>query len=125
LLFSPNINIFERIASFVNIITFALTPFIFTATVLFFINIISHPTLLTLYLAIMMIIPLSFGLLIPVFIKRMYFKDAMYFYLSYVFFLTFGFIVTLSQYIYSLLSMDNISWGKTRSIINNILETEV
>jgi chitin synthase len=120
LLFSPNINIFERISSFINIITFVLTPFIFTATVLFFINIISHPTLLTLYLAIMMIIPLSFGLLIPVFIKRMYFKDAMYFYLSYIFFLTFGSMVTLSQYIYSLFSMDTISWGKTREIINNI-----
>jgi hypothetical protein len=67
-----------------------------------------------------MIIPLSFGLLIPIFIKRMYFKDAMYFYLSYIFFLTFGFTVTLCQYIYSLFSMDTISWGKTRSIINNI-----
>lgn len=125
LLFSPNINIFERISSFTNVITFALTPFIFVATVLFFINIISHPTLLTLYLAIMMIIPLSFGLLIPVFIKRMYFKDAMYFYLSYLFFLTFGFIVTLSQYVYSLFSMDNISWGKTRSINKIEYESEV
>ncbi len=118
LLFSPNINIFERIASFINILTFGLTPFIFVATVLFFINIISHPTLLTLYLSIMMIIPLSFGLLIPVFIKRMYLNDAIYFYSSYIFFLTFGFIVTLSQYIYSLFTMDNISWGKTRRIKN-------
>ncbi len=124
LLFSPNINIFERIASFINVITFAMTPFIFVATVLFFINIISNPTLLTLYLSIMMIIPLSFGLLIPVFIKRMYFKDAMYFYLSYIFFLIFGFIVTLSQYVYSLLSMDNISWGKTRSIKKELKEFE-
>ncbi len=131
LLLSPNINIFERIASFINVITFVMTPFIFVATILFFINIITNPTLLTLYLSIMMIIPLSFGLLIPVFVKRMYFKDAIYFYLSYIFFLTFGFIVTLAQYIYSLFSMDNISWGKTRSIQNvptfddNPRETEV
>jgi chitin synthase len=34
LLFSPNINIFERIASFVNVFTFTVVPFIFVATIL-------------------------------------------------------------------------------------------
>ncbi len=116
LLFSPNINIFERIASFVNILTLSLVPFIFIATILFLKNLIINPSYLMLYLSIIMIIPLGYGFLIPIFIKRMYFKDAIYFYVSYLFFLTFGFFIVLSTYTYSLLSMDTITWGKTRSI---------
>jgi chitin synthase len=119
LLFSPNINIFERIASFMNIVTLILMPFIFIATILFIKNIIINPSYLMLYLSIIMLIPLSFGFLIPIFIKRMFFKDAIYFYLSYIFFLIFGFIITLTIYIYSLLGMDTITWGKTRNVIKS------
>jgi len=118
LLFSPNINIFERIASFINILTLSLVPFIFIATILFLKNLIISPSYLMLYLSIIMIIPLGYGFLIPIFIKRMYFKDAIYFYVSYLFFLTFGVLIVLSIYSYSLLSMDTITWGKTRSIKN-------
>jgi chitin synthase len=118
LLFSPNINIFERIASFVNIFTFTLVPFIFIATILFIKNIIIHPNILMLYLSIIMIIPFGYGLLIPIFFKRMFFKEAIYFYCSYIIFLTCGFFVVLLTYIYSLLTMDQIKWGKTRSIKN-------
>lgn len=128
LLFSPNINIFERIASFINIFTLSLIPFIFIATILFLKNVIINPNMLMLYLSIIMIIPIGFGFLIPIFIKRMYFKDAIYFYASYLFFLTFGFFIVLSTYTYSLLSMNTITWGKTRSIIsqdnNNELKFE-
>ena len=120
LLFSPNINIFERIASFVNILTLSLMPFIFIATILFIKNLIINPSYLMLYLSIIMLIPLSYGLLIPIFIKRMFFKDAIYFYASYIFFLTFGFIITLTIYTYSLLGMDTITWGKTRTTTNII-----
>jgi hypothetical protein len=63
-----------------------------------------------------MIIPFTYGLLIPIFIKRMIFREAIYFYLSYIFFLTFGFFIVLFTYTYSLLTMDNIKWGKTRQI---------
>ncbi len=116
LLFSSNINIFERIASFVNIFTFILVPFIFIATILFIKNIIIHPNILMLYLSIMMIIPFGYGLLIPIFFKRMYFKQAMYFYVSYIIFITIGFFIVLLTYTYSLFTMDQIKWGKTRSI---------
>ena len=119
LLFSPNINIFERIASFVNIFTFTLVPFIFIATILFIKNIIIHPNILMLYLSIIMIIPFGYGLLIPIFLKRMFFKEAIYFYSSYIIFLIFGFFVVLLTYTYSLLTMNQIKWGKTRSIITN------
>jgi chitin synthase len=123
LLFSPNINIFERIISFISIFTFSLTPFIFIATILFLKNIINNPSYLMLYLSIIMMIPLGYGLLIPIFIKRMFFRDLLYFCASYIFFIIFGFIITLSTFTYSLFSMDTISWGKTRSI--NILESIV
>jgi hypothetical protein len=100
-------------------------PFIFIATILFIKNVIINPSYLMLYLSIIMLIPLSYGLLIPIFIKRMLFKDAIYFYASYIFFLTFGFIITLTIYTYSLLGMDTITWGKTRNVIsNNISDLE-
>ena len=118
LLFSPNINIFERIASFVNVFTFTLVPFIFIATILFIKNIIINPNILMLYLSIIMIIPFGYGLLIPIFFKRMFFKEAVYFYISYFLFITFGFFIVLLTYTYSLLTMDQIKWGKTRSIKN-------
>lgn len=117
LLFSPNINIFERIASFVNILTLSLMPFIFIATILFIKNLINNPSYLMLYLSIIILIPLSYGLLIPIFIRRMFLKDIIYFYISYAFFLTFSFIITLTIYTYSLFGMDTITWGKTRNII--------
>ena len=122
LLFSPNINIFERIASFVNVFTFTLVPFIFIATIIFIKNIIINPNILMLYLSIIMIIPFGYGLLIPIFFKRMFFKEAIYFYISYILFITFGFFIVLLTYTYSLLTMDQIKWGKTRSIkkIENI-----
>lgn len=69
-----------------------------------------------LYLSIMMIIPFGYGLLIPIFFKRMYFKQAMYFYVSYIIFITIGFFIVLLTYTYSLFTMDQIKWGKTRSI---------
>jgi hypothetical protein len=94
-------------------------PFIFIATILFIKNVIINPSYLMLYLSIMMIIPLSYGLLIPIFIKRMFFKDIIYFYISYAFFLTFSFIITLIIYTYSLLGMDTITWGKTRNVIKS------
>ena len=125
LLFSPNINIFERIISFISIFTFSLTPFIFIATILFLKNIINNPSYLMLYLSIIMMIPLGYGFLIPIFIKRMYFRDLLYFCVSYIFFIIFGFIITLSTYTYSLFSMDTITWGKTRSINNKINESIV
>lgn len=122
LLFSPNINIYERIASLVNVFTFMIVPFIFIATILFIKNIIIHPNMLMLYLSIIMIIPFGYGLLIPIFFKRMFFKEALYFYFSYILFIVLGFFVVLFTYTYSLLTMDQIKWGKTRSIkkLNNI-----
>ena len=77
--------------------------------------------MLMLYLSIVIIIPFSYAIfIIPIFIKRFSFNETLYFYLSYLFFNLFGSIVNLFIYFYSLMCMDVIKWGKTRSIINNV-----
>jgi chitin synthase len=113
----PNIKILEKISSFINVTIFTCTPFILIATAFFIKALIIGPSMLMLYLSIIMIIPFSYGLLIPLFIKQMNFRNTIYFYLSYIFFLTSGSIVNLIIYFYSLLGMDTIKWGKTREII--------
>jgi hypothetical protein len=76
--------------------------------------------MLMLYLSIIIIIPFSYAIfIIPIFIKHFSFTETLYFYLSYMFFNLFGSIVNLFIYFYSLMCMDVIKWGKTRSIINN------
>ena len=46
----------------------------------------------------------------------MIFKNALYFYFSYIFFLVSGSFINFFIFVYSLLGMDNISWGKTRQV---------
>jgi chitin synthase len=124
LLCLPNIKILEKILSFVNLLIFTCSPFIVVATSFFIKSLILNPTKLMLYLSIIMIIPFSYGLLIPIFIKPMIFKNAMFFYLSYLFFIISGSIINIIIYFYSLLGMDNITWGKTRQIINNTYDLD-
>jgi chitin synthase len=112
----PGINIFERILAGVNVFTFTCTPFVAVATVHFIISIFSEPTLLMLYLSILLFIPFFYSFLIPLFIKPLGFKDALYYYLSYLFFVAFSGIVGLTSFSYALLKMDVIKWGKTRLI---------
>ncbi len=122
----PNIKLLERILSFVNVLIFSCTPFIILATAYFIKALIESPSKLMLYLSILMIIPFSYGLLIPIFIKPMIFKNALFFYFSYIFFLLFGSFINIFIYFNSLLGMDNISWGKTRQIKKdtNILDID-
>jgi chitin synthase len=120
LLTLPNINFFERIMAFVNISIFTVSPFITLATAIFIKSLIINPTMLMLYLSIIMIIPFTYGIFIPIFIKSMNFRNAIYFYISYIFFILIGSIINLFIYIYSLLGMDTIKWGKTREIKHDI-----
>ncbi len=119
LLTLPNINFFERIMAFVNISIFTVSPFITIATAIFIKSLIINPTMLMLYLSIIMIIPFAYGLFIPIFVKSMNFRNAIYFYISYIFFILVGSIINVLIYTYSLLGMDTIKWGKTREIKQN------
>ena len=117
LTYSPGINIFERVLACVNILTFSLAPFIFIATIYFIKSIIMNPSMLMLYLSIFLLIPLLYSLFIPIFIKPESFATSMYYYMSYLLFLSCSGVINLTSFLYSVLQMDVITWGKTRSII--------
>lgn len=118
LIYLPGINIFERFASIINVFTYMLNPFIFIATILFLKTLFVKPTYLVLYLSIIMMIPLLYALLIPIFIKPLIFRDAIYYYISFLFYLTTGSVISLLIYFNSIFNMDIIKWGKTRSVDN-------
>jgi chitin synthase len=116
LIYLPGINIFERISALVNIITYSFSPFIFVATVFFIKSIIIHPSYLMLLLSIPILIVAGYSILIPIFIKPLSFRSTLYYYLSYIFFVIFGSLINLFLYFNSIINMDVIKWGKTRSI---------
>ena len=115
LVYLPGINIFERISALVNVITYSLTPFIFIATVTFIKSIIEHPSMLMLYLSIIIFIPLLYALFIPVVIIPLSFRNSLYYYTAYLFFILCGSFVKLLTFGYSTAYMDSITWGKTRA----------
>jgi chitin synthase len=116
LTYLPGINIFERISSFVNILTFVTSPFILVATAYFLKILFTDPPFLMLYLSIVMIIPFMYSILIPIVIMKSSFKNTLYYYLSYSMYLIFGSIVNIITYSYALINIDTIKWGKTRTI---------
>ena len=114
----PDINIFERVAAFVNVMTYCFTPFIFIATLMFIKAIIQEPSMLMLYLSIIIFIPFLYAFLIPVFIRPLSFRDAMYYYGAYLFFLMVGSFIKLMTFGYSSYYMDSVTWGKTREVVD-------
>ena len=70
-------------------------------------------------------IPISYGLLIPIFIKQLTFKESIYYYVSFLFYLITGSIVNLIIYVNSIINMDIIKWGKTRTIEMDIQDIEI
>ena len=110
----PDINIFERISAFVNVFTYCLSPFIFISTVCFIRAIITFPTPLMLYLSTLIFIPLVYAFFIPIFIRPLSFTDSLYFYASYLLYLLVGSFTKVITFGYSLMHMDNLTWGKTR-----------
>jgi chitin synthase len=122
LLTSPGIILYEKISAFANILTFILSPFILVATIVFIKTIITSPSILMLYLAIIILIPFTYALTIPLFVKQMTFREGLYYIFSYIFYVITNSIMNIILYTYSLLNMDKLTWGKTRKIekINNI-----
>jgi chitin synthase len=116
LVYLPGINIFERISAFVNVLTFSVTPFIFIATALFIKSIIEGPTMLMLYLSVVMIIPHTYALIVPIYIKKISLPKMFYYYISLLFFTVFSGLINLIIYFYANFYMDVIKWGKTRQI---------
>ena len=119
LLFSSNILFYERLSAFANILTFTLAPFILVSTVIFIKSIIQNPTMLMLYLSVLILIPLTYALIIPIFIKPMIFREALYYWVSYIFYLSVNTIMNILTNIYAIFNMEKLKWGKTRQIENN------
>jgi chitin synthase len=122
LTYLPGINIFERISALVNLTTFSIAPFILTATVYFIKALVKGPSILMLYLSIIMIIPAIYSIMIPIIIKPLTFRGTLYYYMCLITYFTLGLPVNLVTYSYALLHMDVIKWGKTRAIENVIVD---
>jgi chitin synthase len=116
LLTSPNILFYERLSAFANILTFTIAPFILVSTAVFIKTIIKNPSMLMLYLSVVIFIPLSYALIIPIFIKPMTFRDALYYWFSYVFYLSVNTIMNILTNLYAIFNMEKLKWGKTRQI---------
>jgi hypothetical protein len=70
-------------------------------------------------------IPITYGLLIPIFIKQLTFKESMYYYISFLFYVIIGSIINLIIYINSIINMDVIKWGKTRTAELDVENIEI
>jgi len=121
----PKINLYERLSALVNIITYAMSPFIFVATIMFIKSIIKNSSILMLLLSIIIMIPIMYGLLIPIFIKQLTFKESIYYYISFLFYVITGSIINLIIYINSIINMDVIKWGKTRIVELDVENIEI
>ncbi len=120
LVYLPGIHPLERLSAFINVFTFAISPFIFISAIYFFKAIFTHPTILMFYLSIIILIPILYSFLIPLIIRPLTFRQSIYYNTSFLFYLLFGTIINLGTYFYALLNMDTIKWGKTRTIVKNL-----
>jgi hypothetical protein len=109
----------EKISAFASILTFLLSPFILVAPAVFIRSIILSPNLLMLYLSVIILIPFTYAITVPLFIKQMTFRETMYYYISYAFYLTTNLFMNILTYMYAIINMDKLTWGKTRQIIKN------
>lgn len=122
---NKNHVLWEKINSFINIFTFCLTPFIFIASVHFIITIFTSPSLLLLYLSIMMMIPFIYSLSIPIVIYNNGYnigeklKNLLYYYIGMFFYYGLGYLLILQIYFYSLKYIDDLNWNN-KKIANNI-----
>lgn len=119
LLTSPNILFYERLSALANILTFVLAPFILVATAVFIKTIIEYPSMLMLYLSIIIMIPFFYSITIPLFVKRMTFREGMYYVMSYLFYVLTNSFMNIILYTYAILQMDRLTWGKTRQVEKN------
>ena len=127
-------NKWERIQSFVNVLMFCLTIFVYIATIVFLIAIINSPTYLMLYLSIIMLIPVLYSLYIPIGIynggereiNRNYkykFIKIIYYWSGFILYYILGPCISLIVNIYTFYYLDDLNWNG-KHIINNDIDIE-
>ena len=130
-------NKWERLQSFVNVMIFILTLFVFIATIIFIISIVNYPSYLILILASIMILPAIYSLCIPIFVydananananasrlinktylgvkihSKLY--NIFYYYIGFIIYNTLGVILSLSVYLYTLYYLDDLNWNNKK-----------
>jgi chitin synthase len=109
------INLYEKIGALFNVITYSLSLFIFVATILFYYSIFMHPSIMMLYLASVIFVPILYEISIIIWFPFENKIDILRFFIGLVFYLLFGSIINILICIYSLLNVDCFKWGKTRT----------
>jgi len=131
LIFNSNHNKWERLQSLVNVTIFLLTIFVFVATIEFIIAIITNPTILMLMLALIMLLPAIYSLLIPICIyndgtdgceasynyknlKSTKISNLLYYTLGFFIYYLLGSILNLVVYFYTFLYLDDLHWNSIK-----------
>ena len=110
-------NKWERLNSFANVLVFNINIFIFVSTVQFIMAIIMHPSMLMLYLSIIIIIPLMYSLMIPLIVYNdgkclvSKIKNVVYYYLGVINYYSTGYILNILIYIYTFYYLDDLNWN--------------
>lgn len=121
-------NLWERANAFVNVVIFNVNIFVFVTTVEFIIAIVNSRDMLMLYLATIMLLPLSYSILTPLLIyndgltKVDKLKNIVYYYLGLINYYSTGFILNLMIYFYTFYYLDDLNWNAKR--INTREHTE-
>lgn len=113
-------NLWERANAFVNVVIFNVNIFVFVTTVEFIIAIVNSRDMLMLYLATIMLLPLSYSILTPLLIyndgltKVDKLKNCVYYYLGLLNYYSTGFILNLMIYFYTFYYLDDLNWNAKR-----------
>jgi len=122
-------NKWERIQSFINVLIFSLTIFVFVATINFIISIVTNPSIIMLQIATIMMLPALYSLSIPIVIYndgitfRNKIFNIFYYFCGFIIYYVFGSILNLFVYVYTLYYLDDLNWNSIK--INSIVDKNI
>jgi len=119
LTYKSGINLYERIGAMFNVLTYAMSLFIFVATILFYYTIFTNPSIIMLYLSTVIFIPILYEICIIFWFPFDNKTDIFRFLLGLLIYLIFGALINIMISVYSLANVDCFKWGKTRIATNN------
>ncbi|GAM87563.1 hypothetical protein ANO11243_055900 [Dothideomycetidae sp. 11243] len=118
LAFGHGVLVFERILSFMNTVTWFITPFLFTAYASFIYVLVVHADLKILYFASLTFIPILYYLTIPFWLIPG-FKQKIQYWVGLFIYIVLGPACRTIVIIYTILHMTDFGWGKTRMVVTD------
>ena len=113
--FQKNVDVFERTVMCVEVLVFAICPFVvFTIGILIW-AIVVHPTWMLLYLSVIPLIPIVYSYLITAWLPLPN-KEKVDFIVGFSMYVVVGQFINCIVVTYSLWNMDDFKWGKTREV---------